>query len=70
MDAKSCMPRVESSLRHQILKMPEATYEASGIVAVFAPNGARDFCPEDAKTGPGTVSTTIPKPIFSDFTVF
>ena len=37
MDAKSSMPRVESSLRHQILKMPEATYEASGIVV----NGRR-----------------------------
>ena len=37
MDTKSSMPRVESSLRHQILKMPEATYEASGIVV----NGRR-----------------------------
>ena len=37
MDTKSNMPRVESSLRHQILKMPEATYEASGIVV----NGRR-----------------------------
>ena len=26
------LPTVQSSLRHQILKMPEATYEASGIV--------------------------------------
>ena len=40
MDAKSCMPRVVSSLRHQILKMPEATYEASGIVAKECVNGA------------------------------
>lgn len=37
MDTKSSMPRVESSLRHQILKMPEATYEASGIIV----NGRR-----------------------------
>lgn len=37
MDTKSNMPRVESSLRHQILKMPEATYEASGIIV----NGRR-----------------------------
>ena len=37
MDTKSSMPRVESRLRHQILKMPEATYEASGIVV----NGRR-----------------------------
>ena len=37
MNTKSSMPRVESSLRHQILKMPEATYEASGIVV----NGRR-----------------------------
>lgn len=34
---KNTMPRVESSLRHGILKMPEATYEASGI----AVNGRR-----------------------------
>ena len=26
------IPSIQSSLRHQILKMPEATYEASGIV--------------------------------------
>ncbi len=37
MDTKSNLPRVESSLRHQILKMPEATYEASGIIV----NGRR-----------------------------
>lgn len=37
MNTKSSMPRVESSLRHQILKMPEATYEASGIIV----NGRR-----------------------------
>ena len=43
MDTKSSMPRVESSLRHQILKMPEATYEAGGIVAAFTPKGAQDF---------------------------
>ena len=33
----SPLPYVQSSLRHQILKMPEATYEASGIVV----NGRR-----------------------------
>ena len=37
MNTKSSMPRAESSLRHQILKMPEATYEASGIIV----NGRR-----------------------------
>ena len=31
------VPKVESSLRHGILKMPEACYEASGIVV----NGRR-----------------------------
>lgn len=34
---KSSAPTVQSSLRHQILKMPEAVYEASGIVV----NGRR-----------------------------
>jgi hypothetical protein len=29
---KANMPRIQSSLRHRILNMPEATYEASGIV--------------------------------------
>lgn len=36
-NTKNSMPRVESSLRHGILKMPEATYDASGI----AVNGRR-----------------------------
>lgn len=35
--AKSSAPIIQSSLRHQILKMPEAVYEASGIVV----NGRR-----------------------------
>ena len=29
---KANMPRIQSSLRHRILNMPDATYEASGIV--------------------------------------
>ena len=32
MNEKMKIPRYESSLRHNILKMPEAVYEASGIV--------------------------------------
>ncbi|MBR5389895.1 MAG: hydrolase [Clostridia bacterium] len=31
-NGKMQMPRIQSSLRHRILNMPEATYEASGIV--------------------------------------
>ncbi|MBQ7491175.1 MAG: hydrolase [Clostridia bacterium] len=31
-NGKMHMPRIQSSLRHRILNMPEATYEASGIV--------------------------------------
>ncbi len=32
MEYKQIIPKYESSLRHNILKMPEAVYEASGIV--------------------------------------
>ena len=60
---------VIASCRSLVQILPPQLFSTT-LLRVFAPKVRGIFGLKTQKTGPGAVSLTIPKPVFSDFSVF